>query len=88
MELLTARVNKLGDNGDLYDKLLDAHNKRFDELEKKLLQQNGRTTRQRADIELARTEMGSIQERLRIAEEELVECNAKVRWKWVALDLS
>ena len=34
--------------------------------------------RQRADIELARSEMVSIQERLRMAEEELVEYHAKV----------
>ena len=47
-------------------------------MEQKLHLQNGRTTHQRADIELARSEMVSIQERLRMAEEELVECHAKV----------
>ena len=76
--MLAMRVDKLGENMDVHEKTAEANSERFRKLEQKLHLQNGRTTCQRADIELARTEMVSIQERLRMAEEELVECHAKV----------
>ena len=76
--MLAMRVDKLGENADVMEKTLESHNAQCQKLEQKLHLQNGRTTRQRADIELVRLEMVSIQERLRMAEEELVECHTKV----------
>ena len=76
--MLAMRVDKLGENMDVHEKTAEVNSEHFWKLEQKLHLQNGRTTHQRADIELARTEMVSIQERLRMAEEEFVECHAKV----------
>ena len=63
---------------DVMEKMLESHNVRCQKLEQKLHLRGGRTMRQRADIELARLEMVSTQERLRMTKENLVECHAKV----------